>query len=156
MAHPNLTPTTMVQGVPFHAGFHPNSNGLADSPIQAYNDSISETGLDIMVQYMLSAPSEFYAANALLLARVSQAKTIISALLLPNVKTDNSFWLESPVIKFEAPHLYELFGEALVFKQGRTKARKIALQQTPLTSFSESVEETPDSFETSSALVIVG
>jgi hypothetical protein len=63
-----------------------------------------------MVQYMLSAPSEFYSANALLLARVSQAKTIISTLFLPNVKTDNSFWFESPVVKFEAPHLYELFG----------------------------------------------
>jgi hypothetical protein len=105
---------------------------------------------------MLSTPSEFYTANALLLARVSQAKTVISALFLPNVKTDNSFWLESPVVKFEAPHLYELFGEALVFKHGRPKARKIALQQTPLTVFSESVEETPDSLETSSALVIVG
>jgi hypothetical protein len=33
MAHPNLTPNTMVHGVPFHAGFHPNSTGLANSPI---------------------------------------------------------------------------------------------------------------------------
>jgi hypothetical protein len=156
MAHPNLIPTTMVQGVPFHAGFHPNSDGLADSPTQAYNDSISESGSDIMVQYMLSAPSEFYSANALLLARVSQAKTVISALFLPNVKTDNSFWFESPVVKFEAPHLYEFFGEALVFKQGRLTARKMAIQQTPLSVISESVEETPDSLEDSSALVTVG
>jgi hypothetical protein len=40
---------------------------------------------------MLSAPTEFYDANALVLARVSQAKTVISALLLPNLTKDNSF-----------------------------------------------------------------
>jgi hypothetical protein len=33
MPHPNLTPNTLVQGIPFHAGFHPNSTGLANSPI---------------------------------------------------------------------------------------------------------------------------
>jgi hypothetical protein len=44
----------------------------------------------------------------------------------------------------------------LVFKQGRFKARKMALQQTPLAVISESVEETPDSLEVSSALVTVG
>jgi hypothetical protein len=103
-----------------------------------------------MVQFMLSDPI------ALVLARFSQAKAVISSLLLPNLTKDNSFWLEAPVIKFEAPHMYELFGEAMIYKQGRVKARKIAFQHTPLESMIDSVDFAAENFLPSSALTVVG
>jgi hypothetical protein len=49
-----------------------------------------------------------------------------------------------------------IFGEALIYKQGRIKARKATFQHTPLESMNESVEFAADNLLPSSALAVVG
>jgi hypothetical protein len=67
----------MVQGFPFHAGFHPSSAALPDSPMQAYNDNVSDNDSDIMVQ-IVQLEDSYFAANAYMLARFSLAKSALS------------------------------------------------------------------------------
>jgi hypothetical protein len=72
---PRLTFNTIVQGVPFHAGFHPHTATIADSPLQAYDDNISDSGSDMMIQRLVIPPDSFYQANGFLLARSSLVKS---------------------------------------------------------------------------------
>jgi hypothetical protein len=74
LSPPHLNANTVVQGVPFHAGFHPNSNSLVDSPMQAYNENMSDSDSDLMVNTVLLSES-FFTANSYMLARFSLAKS---------------------------------------------------------------------------------
>jgi hypothetical protein len=109
----------MVQGVPFHAGFHPSNAALSDSPMQAYNDNVSGNDSDIMVQ-IVQLEDAYYAANAYMLARFSLAKSAISHCLKPNLAGDNAFFFDTP-IQLEASDMFELFGEKMVYYQNKKR-----------------------------------
>jgi hypothetical protein len=94
---PKLNTQTIVQGVPFHVGFHPPATNLADSPLQAYNDNMCDSGSDHMVQYMFLNQDSVYEANAFVLARLYVAKAAISAYLLPNISLDNAHFLKASI-----------------------------------------------------------
>jgi hypothetical protein len=127
---PRLTVNTVVQGIPFHAGFHPDGNNTVDSPMQAYTEALSDSDSDIMVQFMLNDQVVFYHANASVLTRLSMAKATMKNLLLPRVNLDNSFFFDSHV-KFAFSDLYELFGEAFCLMNNKRKSRKLSLKHNP-------------------------
>jgi hypothetical protein len=127
---PRLTTNTVVQGVPFHAGFHPDDTNTADSPMQAYIEALSNSDSDVTVHFMLHGQSGYYQANASVLTRLSVAKATLETLLLPRVHLDNSFFFDSHV-KFAFSDLYELFGEAMCLMYNKRKRRKLSLKQNP-------------------------
>jgi hypothetical protein len=116
---PNLNPLTLVQGVPFHAGFHPSNADLPDSPMQAYNDNVSDNDSDLMVQ-IIQIEDSHSAANAFMLARFTLAKSAISYCLKPHLAGDNGFFFDTP-IQFEASDMFELFGEKMVYYQNKKR-----------------------------------
>jgi hypothetical protein len=131
---PRLTVNTIIQGVPFHAGFHPHNAVIADSPLQAYDDTISDSGSDMMLQRIIIPLGSFYQANEAMLARDSLIKSTVSCLLLPNVHLDNSFFMNASCI-FSAADMYELFGEGMISAQRKSKTRKLSsLQESAMFS----------------------
>jgi hypothetical protein len=119
LSPPNLNVNTVVQGVPFHAGFHPNSNSLVDSPMQAYNENMSDS--DLMVNTVLLSES-FFTVNSYMLARFSLAKSAFQSYFKPSLHMDNAFFL-SPAIIFDTPTMFELYGEKMLFLQSKKKAK---------------------------------
>jgi hypothetical protein len=113
LSPPHLNANTVVQGVPFHAGFHPNSTTLVDSPIQGYNENMSDTDSDLMVNTILLFES-FFSANSYMLDRFSLAKSAFQSYLKPSLNLDNAFYL-SPAIVFDTPTMFELYGEKMLF-----------------------------------------
>jgi hypothetical protein len=120
---PNLNAHTVVQGVPFHAGFHPSDTVLADSPMQAYNENVSDTDSHIMIQIVFVHDS-FYAANATALN--SLAKSTLHSYCMPQLKFDNAYFF-APTVKFDASALFELFGEKFIFHQNKKRVGKALL-----------------------------
>jgi hypothetical protein len=92
-----LSSNTIVQGVPFHAGFHPHNGDIPASPVQDFSDSDSGGGSDLMVNFLLIDQAGFYQSNELLLTRFSQAKAMIKGSTLPKLDWDNSFFLAPPI-----------------------------------------------------------
>jgi hypothetical protein len=117
---PNLNAQTVVQGVPFHAGFHPSGAILADSPMQAYHDYVSDTDSDIMVQTVF-VHNSLYAANADALN--SLARNSLHYYCSPQLELDNAYFFES-IVKFDASVMFELFGERFLFLQNKKRAVK--------------------------------
>jgi hypothetical protein len=120
---PNLNAQTVVQGVPFHASFHPSDAILADSPMQAYHEYVSDTDSDLMIQTVFVHDS-LYAANAAVLN--SLAKSSLHYYCSPKVELDNAYFFES-IIKFDASAMFELFGEKFIFLQNKKRAGKALL-----------------------------
>jgi hypothetical protein len=50
--------------------------------------------------------------------------------MLPSLSWDNSFFLVPP-IKFYVFAMFELFGESMIFMQGKAKSRKLSIVQGP-------------------------
>jgi hypothetical protein len=113
LSPPHLNANTVVQGVPFHVGFHPNSNILVDSPMQAYNENMSDSDFDLMVNTVLLSES-FFSTNSDMLARFSLAKSAFQSYFKPSLNLDNAFFF-SPAIIFDTPTMYELYGEKMLF-----------------------------------------
>jgi hypothetical protein len=127
---PRLTTHTVVQGVPFHTGFHPDDTNTADCPMQAYTEALSDSDFDVMVHFMLHDQAVYYQANASILARLSLAKATLESIFMPRVHLDNSYFFDSHV-KFASSDLYELFCEAMCLLHNKKKSRKLFLKQSP-------------------------
>jgi hypothetical protein len=127
---PRLTTHTVVQGVPFHTGFHPDDTNTANSPMQAYTEALSDSDSDVMVHFMLHDQAVYYQANASILARLSLAKATLESFFMPRVHLDNSYFFDSHV-KFASSDLYELFCEAMCLLHNKKKSRKLFLKQSP-------------------------
>jgi hypothetical protein len=136
---PRLTVNTIVQGVPFHAGFHPRNAAIADSPLQAYDDNISDSGSDMMIQRLVIPLDSFYQANESMLARSSLVKSAVSYLLLPNVHMDNSFFMNASYT-FSVADMYELLGEAMISARRKSKSIKLSFLQESAVGFDDRTE----------------
>jgi hypothetical protein len=90
---PTLNNQTLVQVVPFHTGFHPSISNLTDSPLHAYNDAVSDSDSDLMIQHVSINQQDFYAANYQALTRFKLAKVVCSSYLLPSTALDNAHFL---------------------------------------------------------------
>jgi hypothetical protein len=122
--------------VPFHAGFHPPATNMADSPLQAYNENLSDSDSDPMVQYMLFSQNSVFAANSLVLAQLSIAKSAVKSYFMPAVALDNAYFL-APSVKFSKLDVYELFGEAMGFLYNRKKQKRQSYSPSELSVHSD-------------------
>ncbi|KAM0874177.1 hypothetical protein ACQ4PT_037644 [Festuca glaucescens] len=115
------------QGVHFSAGVHPPHNSLTDSPMQAWNDSISSSSssggsgmsIDAFDAFQINSftVNSFTNMHAEIWARISLVKAVINSFSLPSVN-DNSRYL-SISVELPQPVLFEMMGEYLSLTQNR-------------------------------------
>jgi hypothetical protein len=89
--------------------------------MQAYNENMSDTDSDLMINSVL-LPDSFYSANSYMLAMFSLAKSAFLSYFKPSLNLDNAFYF-SPAIVFDAPTMFELYGEKMMFHQSKKKAK---------------------------------
>jgi hypothetical protein len=106
--------------------------------MQAYNENVSDTESDLMVQTVFVHDS-FYAANAIVLN--SLAKSTMHSYCMPQLKFDNPYFF-APTVKFDASTLFELFGEKFIFHQNKKRAGKGLLLHPISTNSLDVTEET--------------
>jgi hypothetical protein len=140
----NFQAISSEQGVNYEAGLHPPANNLADSPMQAWIDSIVNSSSDddmaigykdlMQVNSFVITSDSFLDLHAEIWARLSLAKSAIKSCISPSVDLDNCKLI--PVeIQLPANVLYEMVGEFLHLSTSRKTTRKNTALDSPSSSF---------------------
>jgi hypothetical protein len=136
------------QGAHYTDGLPPPATNIADSPMQAWHDSISASSSSssssvadnmmideqnvLQINTVLFAEGTFEDLHAELWARFTMARTAMNTHSAPDALMDNCRFL-SFNIQMSASMLHEMVGEFLSLHQGRRVSRRVSVQDSPST-----------------------